>query len=62
MYNIIKTKEKYIKNLYEYIADSENDIKNLPTDKTVVNPGSTCICINESSVWILNNCYEWCKL
>lgn len=40
----------------EYVADKESDIKNLPTH---VAPGSTCIVVESSSVYMLNNNKEW---
>ena len=37
----------------------ETDIKDLPVD---VQPGSTCIVVNPTSVYMLNTKQEWVKL
>lgn len=42
-----------------YVADDETDIKDLPVD---VQPGSTCIVVNPTSVYMLNTKQEWVKL
>lgn len=62
MYSVTKTEEKYIWNLHKFTADSESDIKDLPTDKDKIRPGSTCICIAESSIWVLDHNYQWRKM
>lgn len=62
MFSETKTDEKYIWNLYEYTADSESDITNLPTDRSKIRPGSTCFCIAESSIWMLGHDYQWHKI
>ena len=38
-----------------YVADDETDIKDLPVD---VQPGSTCIVVNPTSVYMLNTKQE----
>ena len=43
----------------EIIADTESDIANLPTD---VGVGSDCICLENSSVWMLGNDNTWHEL
>ncbi len=43
----------------EYIADTEADIANLPTH---VAPGSTCIVIESSNVYMLDNTKTWRQL
>lgn len=43
----------------EYIADSDSDINNLPTDCA---PGSTCLIVGDGTgakVYMLNNEKEW---
>lgn len=50
-------KEQY--KLTEFTADSEEDIKNLPTNVLV---GSYCIVIETSEVYMLNSKKEWKKL
>lgn len=42
-----------------YVADTETDIKDLPVD---IQPGSTCIVTNPTSVYMLNTKKEWVKL
>lgn len=48
-----------VKNLNEYMCDSVEDIKDLPTD---VAPGSTAIVIATAQVFMLNNQKEWVEL
>lgn len=67
VFSITKTKEKYISNIYEFTADYESDIKDLPTDRNEIRAGSTCICLgldseNGASVWKLGNDYVWHKI
>jgi hypothetical protein len=42
-----------------YVADTDADVTNLPTDAA---PGSTCIVASPISVYILNTKKEWIKL
>lgn len=42
-----------------YVADDETDIKDLPVN---IQPGSTCIVTNPTSVYMLNTKKEWVKL
>lgn len=44
----------------EMICDTEADIQNLPIDNC--EPGSTCLCIETSNVYILNSEKIWKKL
>ena len=46
----------------EFVAETEADVANLPTDKSEVYPGSTCIVTETSNVYILNPQYQWVKL
>lgn len=43
----------------EIIADEASDIQNLPTEYGV---GSTCVCLEDSSVWMLGNDKHWHEL
>ncbi len=43
-----------------YVADTENDIKDLPTQGIAV--GSDCLCIATSEVYILGGDKQWHKL
>ena len=45
--------------LGEFVVDTEAEVKELPTHFA---PGSTCICIANSSVYMLSNSKEWKKL
>jgi hypothetical protein len=60
MFSIIKQNDNVSPYIIEYIADTPEDIKKLPT--TIANPGSTCLVASDSSVYILNNKREWVKL
>lgn len=60
MYSIIKQSDNISPYVIEYVADTEADVKNLPTKGA--NPGSTCIVADTASVYILNNAREWVKL
>lgn len=59
MFNIIKQGERSTAYVTEYVADTEADVANLPTNNA---PGSTCIIIETSDVYMLNNKKEWKKL
>lgn len=62
MYILTKADKNNIRNLFEITADTLSDIQSLPTDRDKIRAGSTCICIEDSSVWILGNDYEWHQL
>ena len=62
MINIIKQNDNISTYVTEFVADTEDDIKNLPTSITEVYPGSTCIVVATSNVYMLNNKMEWIKL
>ncbi len=59
MYSIIKenNEEKY--GVIQYVVDTEADISELPTTAL---PGSTCIVIETSNVYMLNNKKQWKKI
>ena len=59
MFSIIKENNKTQYSLTEYIADKESDVENLPITCL---PGSTCIVIETSEVYILNTQHKWKKL
>lgn len=59
MFSIIKENDETKYTLTEYIADTESDIANLPITCL---PGSTCIVIETSEVYMLNNQKQWKKL
>ena len=62
MINVIKQNEHVSVYVTEFVADTEDDIKDLPTDPKEVYPGSTCIVVATSNVYMLNNNKEWIKL
>lgn len=41
----------------EFVVNTKNDITEINTD--TISPGSTCIVINDSSIYILNTDKEW---
>lgn len=43
----------------EYIADELSDIENLPKDPMLLKAGSKCMVIEDTSIWVLGNDYEW---
>lgn len=59
MINIIKQNDNIASYIVEYIADTEEDIKDLPKNSF---PGSTCIVAETGNVYILNSKKEWIKL
>jgi hypothetical protein len=56
MFNIMKQGDHFTAYITEFAADSEADVANLPT---TVAPGSSCIVIETSNVYMLNNNREW---
>lgn len=56
MFSATKTGDKQAPYVVELVADSDDDIADLPTYYA---PGSTCIVVSSSSVYILNNDNEW---
>ena len=56
MYNIIRQGNTDQYDLMSYMCDKIADIETLPTDCCA---GSTCIVIENSSVWILGSDKEW---
>lgn len=56
MYKIIKNGDNTNSEVAELVADELADIDTLPTN---VGAGSSCICLENSSVWMLGNDKEW---
>lgn len=59
MFSIMKENDRARYSLVEYVADTENDVNNLPTDCL---PGSSCIVAETSNVYMLNNQGQWVLL
>lgn len=55
-YSQVRSSDKSDKGVVELIADTEADINILPTYYT---PGSTCIVVESSNVYMLNNQKVW---
>lgn len=55
-YSLIKQDNDVAYNIREFMCDSPSDLVNLPTDAA---PGSTCIVISSSTVYMLNTNKEW---
>jgi len=45
-----------------FYADAESDVSDLPVDPEVVVPGSDCLVIETSNVYILDSTYNWSPL
>lgn len=56
MYNIIRQGDTDQYDLMSYMCDNLTDIETLPTD---CGAGSTCIVIENSSVWMLGSEGKW---
>ena len=59
MYNYIAQGEAISHKVVELVADSRTDVANLPT---FCEAGSTCIVIEDSSVWMLDTNKIWKEL
>ena len=59
MYKIIKNGDNTSSGVAELVADEIVDIDTLPTN---ISAGSTCICLENGSVWMLGNDKEWHQL
>lgn len=55
MIRITKQNDNVSAYVTEFVADTEADVKDLPTDIKEVYPGSTCIVVATADVYILNN-------
>lgn len=60
MYNVISNGNNVQSAVTEFVADTLNDIDTLPT--TGITPGSDCIVLEDSSVWMLGNDKTWHQL
>ena len=60
MYNIKQQGDTVQTGIIEYVADTRDDIKNLSTKLGQM--GSTCLVIEDSSVWILGSDKQWHEL
>ena len=58
-YKLYKNDNGYPGYHAEFVADARADIASLPTDCEV---GSSCIVIEDSSVWMLNTEHVWTEL
>ena len=61
MVNTIKQGDTVDYGIIEAVCDSAADLDNLPKDGSWY-PGSTCLVIEDSSVWMLNSTNEWKKI
>lgn len=62
MISILKQNDDIATYVKEFVADSEDDIKDLPTKRDEVYPGSVCIVVATATVYMLNNQMKWVKL
>ena len=61
MINLYKQDGETLYGIKEFILDSEDDIKDLPTNKKV-HTGSTALIIPTGALYILNSSYEWIEI
>ena len=59
MYRLYKQNDDVAAYVSEFVADTADDVKDLPTS---VYPGSTCLITSTSDVYILNAQKKWVKL
>lgn len=59
MYNITRQGDTDQNNILQYCCDTREDLAKLPTKDGA---GSTCIVIEDSSVWMLGTDKEWHKI
>lgn len=57
MYSIIQENGKSYNGYTEYVVDTADEIKELPTEDIAV--GSVCLVINNSQIYMLNHAREW---
>lgn len=60
MLSIIRQNGQAVYGLVEFVIDNISDVTDLPTENTA--PGSTAICIENSSVYILDHNKTWREL
>ena len=56
MYSVTANGNNIQSSVVEIVADELNDIANLPT---TYGPGSTCLVLEDSSVWMLDHDQVW---
>ena len=61
MYNVIKSSDNITPYIMEYVVSTRADINTLPVKPTCA-AGSTCICLEDSSVWMLGDDSIWHEL
>jgi hypothetical protein len=59
MHSIIRQNDKQQYGVMEYIVDEESEVSTLPT---TASPGSTCLVIETSTTYMLNNKKQWVKV
>lgn len=59
MYRLYKQNDDIQAYVTEFVADTVEDVKDLPT---TVYPGSTCIVTENSSVYMLNASKQWVEI
>ena len=59
MYRLYKQNDDTQAYVTEFVADTDNDVKDLPTS---VYPGSVCIVAASTNVYILNASKQWALL
>lgn len=59
MFSITEENNKMKYGITKFTADTDMDITNLPT---TVYPGSTCMVVSTSNVYMLNNQHQWKKI
>lgn len=57
MYYVIKSADRSAPYVTELVADTDADVQNIPVD--LYDPGTTCIVIENSTVYMLNTQKEW---
>lgn len=63
MFKITRSKDIATTYIVDIVADSETDVANLPTKASDnIEAGSTCLVIETSEVYMLNNQDQWVKL
>ena len=60
MYKVIANGEDVQQSVVEIVADTLADVITLPTK--IFSPGSDCIVLEDSSVWMLGNDRVWHQL
>ena len=61
MYNVVKSSDNVAPYIVEYVVSTRADIDTLPVSP-VCAPGSTCICIEDSRVWMFGDDDIWHEL